>query len=242
MGHCGSNICATSFTLITAGYFNVHRNQMTGSIPPNMNMRRMFYMDLGRNQFSGTLPTELGTEYVRLRNLFLDHNQFSGTVPESYINAGDGYIDVLTLNNNKFTGAFPGNHKVFNRMCKFRWSRISLLSSTWDVAFHLTPSATLTTVELRIEHNNISSMNRTTCNLGVFSGGDLVEFKSDCLVCRCGVNHMCKTCVPNFWNHPQPQHPQQITRGDMTANQHTNKKGQCEIRLPQFISTQRIHF
>ncbi|KAL3941684.1 MAG: hypothetical protein SGBAC_003997 [Bacillariaceae sp.] len=100
-------------------YFNVHRNQMTGSIPSNMRLRQMFYMDLGNNKFSGNLPTNLGEEYVRLRHLFLDHNNFEGPVPESYINAGNGRIQTLTLNDNNFSGAFPWNHEVFNRMRKF---------------------------------------------------------------------------------------------------------------------------
>lgn len=146
-------------------YFNVHRNQMTGSIPSNMRLRQMFYMDLGNNKFSGNLPTDLGEEYVRLRHLFLDHNNFEGPVPESYINAGNGRIQTLTLNDNNFSGAFPGNHEVFNRM-----------------------------LQLTIENNNFNSMDKSTCQLGVFSGGELVEFKSDCLICRCGVDFMCRNC------------------------------------------------
>mmetsp|Transcript_38149 Transcript_38149/g.92323 ORF Transcript_38149/g.92323 Transcript_38149/m.92323 type:complete len:470 (-) Transcript_38149:307-1716(-) len=146
-------------------YFNVHRNEMTGSIPSNLNLRQMFYMDLGYNKFDGELPPELGNEYVRLRHLYLDHNNFEGSVPESYINAGNGRIQTLTLNNNNFTGAFPGNHEVYNRM-----------------------------LQLRIENNNFDSMDKSTCQLGIFSGGELVEFKSDCLVCRCGVAFMCRNC------------------------------------------------
>lgn len=99
-------------------YFNVNRNQMTGTIPANMRLRQMYYMDLGNNKFSGTLPSELGTEYVRLRHLFLDHNEFTGTVPQSYVVAGDGRIQSLTLNDNKFTGDFPGNHETYTQFSK----------------------------------------------------------------------------------------------------------------------------
>eukprot|EP00980_Cylindrotheca_fusiformis_P002290 scaffold530_cov107-Cylindrotheca_fusiformis.AAC.14 len=91
---------------------------MTGTIPGNMNLRQMYYMDLGRNQFSGTLPPELGDEYVRLRHLHLDFNQFSGTVPQSYILAGNGRLMTLRLNDNQFYGAFPGNHENYKMMCK----------------------------------------------------------------------------------------------------------------------------
>lgn len=147
-------------------HFNVHRNQMTGSIPSNLRWRQIFYMDLGENQFSGTLPPDFGEESIRLRHLYLDHNNFEGNFPESYVNAGNARMQTLALNDNKFTGTFPGNHEITNRM-----------------------------VQLTIENNEFTSMERSTCLLGVFSGGELVEFKSDCLVCRCGVDFMCKNCV-----------------------------------------------
>eukprot|EP00980_Cylindrotheca_fusiformis_P025941 scaffold14945_cov119-Cylindrotheca_fusiformis.AAC.2 len=141
---------------------------MTGAIPGNMNLRQMYYMDLGRNQFSGTLPPELGYEYVRLRHLHLDFNQFSGTVPESYIVAGDGRLMTLNLNDNQFYGAFPGNHEVYNMM-----------------------------YELTIHHNNFRSMEKDTCNLNVFGYGELVEFRSECSICQCGPsNAMCSVARP----------------------------------------------
>lgn len=98
----------------------------------------MFYMDLGNNKFSGNLPTNLGEEYVRLRHLFLDHNNFEGPVPESYINAGNGRIQTLTLNDNNFSGAFPWNHEVFNRMRKFDITLYTCVSWIW-ASFLLRP-------------------------------------------------------------------------------------------------------
>mmetsp|Transcript_5468 Transcript_5468/g.12879 ORF Transcript_5468/g.12879 Transcript_5468/m.12879 type:complete len:558 (+) Transcript_5468:250-1923(+) len=145
-------------------YFNVHRNQMTGTIPANMRLRQLFSMDLGYNQFDGTLPSF--SEAVRLRHLYLDHNRFSGTFPSSVLNAGDGRLNTLFINDNEFAGTFPGDHQQLNYM-----------------------------VELTIENNNFVSMEKnSTCQLDVFSGGELVEFKSDCLVCRCGVDFMCRHC------------------------------------------------
>jgi len=152
-------------------HFNVHRNQMTGSIPSNMRLRSLFHVDLGYNRFSSTFPPDFGTESVRLRHLYLDHNNFEGAFPSEVLNAGGGRLRTLVLNDNKFTGTFPGDHQYNNTM-----------------------------MELAIQNNNFVSMERNTCNLGVFSadggwsGGELVEFKSDCLVCRCGVNFMCKHC------------------------------------------------
>jgi len=148
-------------------YFNVHRNQMTGSIPSNMRLRQMFYMDLGYNQFSGTIPSELGSEYIRLRHLYLDHNQFVGTVPQSVVLAGDGRISTLTVNDNQFEGKFPGDHSVFTQM-----------------------------LQMTIQNNNFDSMEKDSCKLDVFAGGEMVEFKSECDICQCGEESlMCRYCV-----------------------------------------------
>lgn len=124
-------------------------------------------MDLGDNQFSGEVPQEFGPESVRLRHLFLDHNKFSGTFPSSALNAGDGRLDELFINDNEFSGTFPGDHKSTTAM-----------------------------YALTIQNNNFVAMQRnSTCDLDVFSGGELVEFKSECLICRCGFSLMCQNCV-----------------------------------------------
>ena len=75
-------------------------------------------MDLGRNQFSGTLPSDLGDQFARLRHLHLDHNNFHGTLPESYISAGNGRLETLTVDNNQLTGAVPGDHVFQNILGK----------------------------------------------------------------------------------------------------------------------------
>ena len=79
---------------------------MSGTFPEGTKLRRMWYMDLGRNQFTGTLPTL--ENYVRLRHLHLDFNEFVGTVPATVVNAGQGRLKSLTLNNNQLTGFLPG--------------------------------------------------------------------------------------------------------------------------------------
>jgi hypothetical protein len=149
------------------GYFNVYSNQMTGTIPSDLRLRQMFYMDLGRNKFRGTLPVSLGENYVRLRHLHLDHNRFTGTVPSTLINAGNGRLNALSLNDNKLTGLLPGNFQVFTRMGQFT------------------------------AHNNqFSKMDKDICKLNVFENGELAEFKSDCDICVCGNNNiMCDFCV-----------------------------------------------
>lgn len=148
------------------GVFNVHNNQMTGTIP-ELRLRRMFYMDLGKNKFTGTIPASLGENYVRLRHLHLDHNQLSGTVPSSIINAGDGRLNSLSLHDNQLTGALPGDHEFFNKL-----------------------------VQYTVYNNNFTSMDRASCGLSVYFGGELTEFKSDCDICPCGGNSiLCIWCV-----------------------------------------------
>ena len=102
---------------------------MTGTIPADMRLRQMFYMDLGDNQFSGTLPPI--PEYVRLRHLFLDHNQFTGTVPQSYVVAGNGRIQTLEVNDNQLSGAFPGNHETYTQLSKLLL--IVTMSAPWTM-------------------------------------------------------------------------------------------------------------
>ena len=139
---------------------------MTGTIPSNLQLRQMYYMDLGRNQFSGTLPASLGTDYVRLRHLYLDHNNFEGTVPSEIINAGNGRLHSLRLNDNQFVGEMPGNYQSITEMNL-----------------------------LEVQNNNFTSMDSNTCKLWVFDGGELVDFKSDCSVCNCGnKSTMCRHC------------------------------------------------
>ncbi|KAL3932446.1 MAG: hypothetical protein SGBAC_010843 [Bacillariaceae sp.] len=165
-GSIPSTMKAGSAGIFRIRYFNVYNNQMTGTIPSNLKLTHLYYMDLGRNKFSGTLPTELGTDYVRLRHLYLDHNDFSGTVPNEVINAGDGRLHSLRLNDNKFTGALPGNH-------------------VFDTELNI----------YEVQNNEFTSMDKNTCNLWVFDGGELVDFQSDCAICDCGnKSTMCQQC------------------------------------------------
>lgn len=90
---------------------------MTGPIQESTRLRFMYYMDLGRNQFTGTLPTFEG--YVRLRHMHLDHNEFTGTVPSTLITTGSDRLMTLSLNDNKLSGALPGNHQELSFLGTF---------------------------------------------------------------------------------------------------------------------------
>ncbi|KAL3941683.1 MAG: hypothetical protein SGBAC_003996 [Bacillariaceae sp.] len=117
-GSIPSEIASAGSTIRQLRYFDVHRNQMTGSIPSNMRLRQMFYLDLGYNGFSGTLPNDMGTDYVRLRHLHLDHNNFVGTFPKSYLTSGDWRILTVFVNDNNLSGVFPGIDRGVLRMSK----------------------------------------------------------------------------------------------------------------------------
>ena len=140
---------------------------MTGTIPKGAKLGELYYMDLGRNKFSGTLPTFEG--YDEIRHLHLDFNKFTGTLPSSVINAGEGKLVTLSVNDNHLTGAIPGDHIYYEYLVQFT-----------------------------TQHNNFTKMNFNSCKLEVFSYGDLVEFGSDCDICNCRTLNsdriMCDFC------------------------------------------------
>ena len=48
-------------------------------------------------------------------------------------------------------------------------------------------------VQFTAQNNDFSSMTEDICDLGVFSGGELVEFKIACDICLCD-SFMCDFC------------------------------------------------
>ena len=88
-----SAILTPLFSLLNfTEYLNLYDNQLTGTVPSALRLRRLFLLDLGRNQLTGQLPDDLGEKFVSLRILSLSHNKFSGTLPPSYINVGNGRL------------------------------------------------------------------------------------------------------------------------------------------------------
>lgn len=137
-------------------YFNVYDNQLTGTIPEALRFRSVRYFDVGRNQLDGTLPIDLGTRFVELRHLFLDHNAFNGTLPESYINVGNGRLESLGVDHNRLTGVVPSNHDLRNHLVRFT-----------------------------LQNNSFTRLSKDTCSLSVYNSGEIVEFKADCDICIC---------------------------------------------------------
>ena len=62
---------------VLTGYLSLHKNQLSGPLPENMNLRHLFYLDLSSNQFYGLIPRDWSVGPNRLtlmRHLYLDHN------------------------------------------------------------------------------------------------------------------------------------------------------------------------
>ncbi|OEU20265.1 L domain-like protein [Fragilariopsis cylindrus CCMP1102] len=88
-------------------YLNLYSNQLTGTIPNNLRFRKTIFADFGRNQFTGTLPDDIGSRWISIRFLYMDHNKFTGTIPYSYPSTGNARLEYLALNHNQLTGWVP---------------------------------------------------------------------------------------------------------------------------------------
>jgi len=139
---------------------------MTGTIPENLRLRRMYYLDLGFNNFSGTLPEDIGTEFVRARYMYFDHNKFHGTIPSNYGMIGNGQVYELYINDNELQGALPD-----------KWVHPNLFISGF-----------------RVHNNNfdVEIGNEICKELNVFEEGELVDLAADCNICKCKT--LCENC------------------------------------------------
>lgn len=132
---------------------------MSGTLPSGLNLRNLFYLDLGRNNFEGTIPVDWyeGRDTMNnLRHLLADHNSLSGVLSSSFPTIGSGRLDQVTLNDNQFSGDFPGG-----------WDPVNALEV------------------IHIENNQFSSLSRDFCIMSVFVGGEVTDLRSDCSICPC---------------------------------------------------------
>jgi Leucine rich repeat len=139
-------------------YLNLQSNLLSGSIPSGLRLGEVAYFDLGRNELTGTIPDDLGSDFVELRHLLLDHNGLIGSIPTTIPIAGSGSLETLELHHNALTGRVPDNFSMYNKL-----------------------------VQYRLDSNNFDSMGPQNCLLSLFNnyGGELIEFKADCDICTC---------------------------------------------------------
>ena len=125
----------------------------------------MFYFDLSFNKLTGTIPEDIGEDFVRLRQIYLNNNALAGPIPESLSTVGNGQLYSLHLNDNQLTGAVP---------------------SSW-----IQPNVFLDTI--RVQNNQLTeTIDKNTCKLGVLDGGEMVELSADCEICSC--DSLCDKC------------------------------------------------
>ena len=131
---------------------------LTGTIPENLNLGNLFYLDLGQNDLSGTIPDDWVADFVSLRVLYLDFNRFGGALPNEWANLGSGGMQSIVLTNNTFTGEVPGDY------------RDQGLLNVLD-----------------IQNNDFEKLGKNICKQIAFNkkGGAITSLRADCDICNC---------------------------------------------------------
>ena len=63
-------------------FFSLHANKLTGTIPENMKLKKLYQLDLSNNRLYGTIPEDIVHDnYSTLRLLYLNNNALDGTIP-----------------------------------------------------------------------------------------------------------------------------------------------------------------
>ncbi|KAL7568835.1 hypothetical protein ACA910_007248 [Epithemia clementina (nom. ined.)] len=160
---------ANSSSARSLTFLSLYKNKLSGSIPPNLHYRFMYYLDLSHNSFTGHLPldwSEGPLQMFQMRHLFLNDNQFSGSIPDSYPSIGNGRMELFHAGNNQLTGTVPGNYNPQN-----------LIES------------------LEFQGNNFTALDPKVCELILFlpPSTELANLKLDCNVCTCDM-----WCEPGY--------------------------------------------
>ena len=124
-----------------------------------MNLRSLFYLDVGHNDMSGTIPVdwvEGQSRMINLKHLYLSNNRFNGQLPSPFSNLANGRIQQIIIHDNQFTGAFPGGYDIIDIMAR-----------------------------IEIQNNDFTLLSNDICDLQVWSKGEMVTFKADCKICTC---------------------------------------------------------
>lgn len=113
-----ANILCLYF-LHSSVYLNLYDNQLTGTIPKNLNLGNLFYFDIGRNFIGGSIPADIGTDYSRLKYLHVDHNRLTSSIPDTIPLMANGRMISLLANHNQLSGSVPDNWLMFNKLVQF---------------------------------------------------------------------------------------------------------------------------
>lgn len=145
----------------TKGYLILSGNNFLGTIPSNLRLRNLYYLDLGHNRLTGTVPSDwLDADGRRslaaLRHLYLDHNDLTGSLPSDFAALGNGRMNLLFLNDNRLTGTVPGGY-------------------TYRTFMHL----------MGLHHNRFTAIDQDVCNLAVWVAGEMTSLTADCSACDC---------------------------------------------------------
>lgn len=136
---------------------SLYKNDIRGTIPDNLNLRQLFYLDLSHNGLLGTFPADWVEDMIRVKNIYLDHNNLRGSLPTNFWDIGKGRLEQFTINDNRFSGTMPGAWTVQNYM-----------------------------QNLQIQNNNFEALDAGVCDFIVWAGGgEMTNFRADCEICIC---------------------------------------------------------
>ena len=92
------------YSHVDTEWLGLYNNSLNGTIPENMNLPSMYYLDLGHNNLAGPVPNGWFDTMVNLKILYLDHNDFAGGLPQDWSNP---QLSHFIVNDNQFTGEVP---------------------------------------------------------------------------------------------------------------------------------------
>jgi hypothetical protein len=180
---------------VNAGYLILHHNRFNGTLPVELRLRQLFYLDLSNNRFEGSISHIDWAQVVpTLQILHLEYNQFSGELPESFPLVGSGNMKQIFLQSNAFTGEFPSKGwsdyhlSTFCTIVRSFYFFLPFVPSLWLI---LRFSILTRAANVNIANNSFTNA-KDMCKLGVLEGAEMVEFRADCDVCEC--ESMCDTC------------------------------------------------
>ena len=97
----------------------MYDNQFTGTLPNNLKLGNIFYLDIGRNYISGSIPDDIGTDYGELKYLHIDHNRLTGSIPNTIPLMANGRMISFLADHNKLSGTVPDNWIMFNKLVQY---------------------------------------------------------------------------------------------------------------------------